>query len=110
MYAWGHSITMTTDLDNDSKPDLRKREREKHHRRVRSWASKSSGGSFGAPFEVGTSTLTEKIVEWFKQRGFFGVETSERVGPLNQRNKYSAHGASRFTGTLTPIDKPNDES
>jgi hypothetical protein len=101
---------MGADLDNDSPPNLQERERDKHHRRVRSWASKSSGSSFGAPFELGTSTLTEKIVDWFKQRGFFGVETSERVGPLNQRNKYSAHGASRFTGTLTPPDKPKDET
>lgn len=102
---------MTADLDNDSqKPDLRKREREKHHQRVRNWASRSSGTSFGAPFELGTTSLTEKIVDWFKQKGFFAVETSERVSPQNQRNKYSAHGASRFIGTLTPVDQPDDET
>ena len=101
---------MPTDLDNDSKLDLHQRERDKHHRRVRAWSSKTSGNSFGAPFELGTASLTEKIVAWFKQRSFFGVETCERVEPLNQRNKYSAHGASRFVGTLTSNEEPKDNT
>lgn len=99
---------MPDDFDNDSLHDLRAQEKTEHHRRLRQWASRASGGGFGAPFELGTTTLTEKIVDWFQQRGFFSVETSERVAPPNQRNKFSAHGASRFTGSLTKPETDED--
>ena len=71
---------MPTDLDNDPKLDLHQRDainiiaafglgHQKLQKQLR------------APFELGTASLTEKIVAWFKQRSFFGVETCERVEP-----------------------------
>ncbi len=61
---------------------------------------RSGGEPFGAPFEVGVQSLTEKIVKFFKQAGFFGFETMEKVRKKNRRNKFTKHGASNFHGDL----------
>jgi hypothetical protein len=59
---------------------------------------RGGGEPFGAPFEVGVSTLTEKVVRFFKQFGFFGFETLERPRRRNRRNKYTRYGASTYRG------------
>ncbi|MBN1960016.1 MAG: hypothetical protein JW841_03655 [Deltaproteobacteria bacterium] len=56
------------------------------------------GAAFGAPFEIGLSSLTVKIVKFFRQLGFFGFETIEKTQPRNQRNKFTMHGAAPFVG------------
>jgi hypothetical protein len=63
---------------------------------------RSGGEPFGAPFESGTPTLTERIVQLFKQAGFFGFETLERLRKRNRRNKFTRHGAAPFSGDLKP--------
>ena len=59
---------------------------------------RSGGEPFGTPFEVGLTSLTDKVVRFFKQRSFFGFETYERNRPKRMRNRFTRHGASRFFG------------
>jgi hypothetical protein len=56
------------------------------------------GEPFGAPFEAGLSSLTERIVKLFKLSGFFGFESMERLRAKNRRNKFTRHGAAPFLG------------
>ena len=58
----------------------------------------SGGEPFGAPFEAGLSTLTQKLVKLVKQTGFFRFETLERLRRRNQRNKFTRHGAAPYVG------------
>ena len=66
--------------------------------RIRQAVMKSGGEPFLAPFEVGVSTLTEKIVKFFKQMSFFGFETLEHLKQNNRRNKFTRHGSAPFRG------------
>lgn len=59
---------------------------------------RGGGEPFGAPYEVGTSTLTEKIVKFFKQRGFFSFETIDKKNLQKRRNKFTRYGSARFMG------------
>jgi hypothetical protein len=59
---------------------------------------RSGGEPFGAPFESGVASLTERIVRLFKQAGFFGFETLERLRRRNRRNKFTRHAAAPYTG------------
>lgn len=59
---------------------------------------RGGGEPFGTPYEVGVSTLTEKIVRFFKQKGFFPFETFEPSRPKRRRNRFTRYGASRFHG------------
>ena len=59
---------------------------------------RSGGEPFGKPYEVGPQTLTEKIVNFFKQRGFFGFESLEKPATQPSKNKFSRYGATRFRG------------
>jgi hypothetical protein len=63
----------------------------------------STGGEpFGAPFEVGLATLTQRLVKLVKQTGFFRFETLERLLPRHERNKFTRHGAAPFVGDHRP--------
>lgn len=59
---------------------------------------RSGGEPFGPPYEIGTPSLTEKIVRLFKLRGFFAFETLEKLGRPNRRNKYTRHSAANYLG------------
>jgi hypothetical protein len=59
---------------------------------------RTGGEPFFAPFDRGVSTLTERIVKLFKQLGFFGFETLERLRTRNRRNKFTRHGAAPYLG------------
>ena len=59
---------------------------------------RGGGEPFGPPFELGVSTLTEKIVKFFKQRSFFGFETIEKARTRVRRNKFTRYGAAPFVG------------
>ena len=59
---------------------------------------RSGGEPFGAPFEAGLATLTEKVIKLLKHTGFFGFETMERLRRRNLRNKFTRHGAAPFVG------------
>ena len=59
---------------------------------------RGGGEPFGAPFEFGTQSLTQKIVEFLKQRGFFNFETLEKIKPRNRQNKYTRYGSTTFRG------------
>lgn len=71
------------------------------------------GESFGAPFRQGLASLTEQVVQRFKQRSFFGFETLDRgadaapgnggEGEAPTRNKFTRYGAAPFRG---PYKKP----
>lgn len=68
---------------------------------------RGGGEPFGAPFEVGVQTLTERIVGFFKQRGFFGFEFLERPRKRNRRNKFTRYGAAPFRGSYqVPASPP----
>lgn len=71
---------------------------------------RSGGEPFGAPFEVGVSSLTTKVVEFFRQAGFFGFETLERLMVRNRRNKFTRHGSAPFTGDLLRRTPPNQKT
>ena len=59
---------------------------------------RGGGEAFGAPFEVGVPTLTERVVAFFKQKGFFGFESFEGSRPKRRRNRFTRHGSSRYYG------------
>lgn len=59
---------------------------------------RSGGEPFGNPYGIGISTLTNKVVKFFKQRSFFGFETFEPSRPKRRRNRFTRHGASRYFG------------
>jgi len=60
---------------------------------------RGGGEPFGAPFEFGTQSLTRKIVEFLKQRGFFNFETIEKIKPRQRQNKFTRYGTTRFRGS-----------
>lgn len=64
---------------------------------------RSGGEPFGAPFEVGTPTLTERIVKLFRQKSFFSFETLEKLQTRSHRNKYTRHGAAPHRGPYTHL-------
>ncbi|OGQ77998.1 MAG: hypothetical protein A2289_21295 [Deltaproteobacteria bacterium RIFOXYA12_FULL_58_15] len=71
---------------------------------------RGGGEPFGAPFDVGVGSLTEKIVRFFKQRGFFGFETLERPKRKNRINRFTRYGASPYRGTYrSPGRNPSDQ-
>jgi len=66
---------------------------------------RGGGEPFGAPFEFGTQSLTRKIVEFLKQRGFFNFETIEKMKPQQRQNKFTRYGATTFRGTYQKTKK-----
>ena len=60
---------------------------------------RGGGEPFGAPYEVGVSSLTEKIVRFFRQRSFFGFEVFEGARPKRKRNRFTRYGSSRYFGS-----------
>jgi hypothetical protein len=63
---------------------------------------RTGGEPFGAPFEVGLSSLTQRLVHALRQIGFFRFETLERLRPRHRRNKFTRHGAAPFVGDHPP--------
>lgn len=67
---------------------------------------RGGGEPFGRPFDIGTSTLTEKTVKAFKQRSFFGFETLERPRKKRRKNPFTRYGSANHRGPLkTPSKK-----
>ena len=58
---------------------------------------RGGGEPFGAPYEVGASSLTVQIVRKLKQRGFFTFETLEKEIP-KPGNKFTRYGSAPFKG------------
>jgi hypothetical protein len=56
-----------------------------------------AGAPLGRPFTLGIASLTERVVRYFRQRGFFGFETFERP---REKNRFTLYGAARFFGKL----------
>lgn len=70
------------------------------------------GEAFGRPFVAGVSTLTERIVQHLKQRGFFLFETLDAKPAKSKNvddgvNKFTRYGAAPYTGELRR--KPDEE-
>lgn len=59
---------------------------------------RGGGEPFGAPFEAGVSSLTEKIVRFFKQKSFFNFETLETPRKARRQNKFTRYGAAPHRG------------
>ena len=57
---------------------------------------RNGGTPFGRPFNVGMTTLTERVVQYFKQKGFFRFETFENQ--TQRRNRFTRYGASPHRG------------
>ena len=66
--------------------------------RIRDFIMRGGGEPFGAPFEIHTLSLTEKVVKLFKQRGFFGFATLEKHQKKRKINKFTRYAAARFRG------------
>jgi hypothetical protein len=73
---------------------------------IYSTLSRSGGEPFGAPFEIGMPTLTERIVKRFRQRGFFRFESWEQLRRRGQRNKFTRHGAAPHRGPYSVMPHP----
>lgn len=82
-------------------PEVRQKLARKSSDLIYESVMRGGGEPFGAPFEVGTASLTEKIVKLLKLVGFFSFETMEKLGRRNLRNKFTRHGAAPFVGTYT---------
>jgi hypothetical protein len=59
---------------------------------------RGGGEPFGAPYEIGVGSLTDRIVGFFRQKGFFAFETLEKPRRRKARNKFTRYGASLFRG------------
>ena len=87
-------------------PDFREKDKQDNHRRINDFIMRGGGEPFGKPFEIGTPTLTERVVTFFKQHSFFGFETFEKPKTQKKHNKFTKYGAARYRGTLKA---PHDE-
>jgi hypothetical protein len=67
---------------------------------------RGGGEAFGAPYDLGVATLTQKIVAKLKQRGFFGFETLEKQPPRWHRNKFTRQGAAQYRGPYRRKPQP----
>ena len=92
------AATMSDETKDPNKPDFREKEKEDNHHRIKDFVMRGGGEPFGKPFEVDTPSLTERVVTFFKQRGFFGFETLEKPQERQKPNKFTKYGASRFRG------------
>lgn len=63
---------------------------------------RGGGEPFGAPFELGIGSLTERIVKLFRQKSFFAFETIERPRRRGRRNKFTRYAAAPFRGSHKP--------
>ena len=81
------------------------REKRRSEEAIYRYVMRGGGEAFGKPYELGKQSLTQKIVHFFKQRGFFAFETLEKPEPVKKHNKFTKYGASRFRG---PHKKPQD--
>ncbi len=59
---------------------------------------RGGGEPFGEPYEVSAQTLTDRIVKFFRQKGFFGFEFFEKRRRRRYRNKFTKYGAAPFRG------------
>lgn len=66
---------------------------------------RSGGEPFFEPLGVGVSSLTDRIVRFFKQRGFFSFETFESRRQ-KRRNKFTRYGAAPYRGSYKVPRKP----
>ena len=77
---------------------LRKNYQRSSHDLIYETVMRGGGEPFGEPFAAGTSSLTQKIVKLFKQRGFFRFETLEKPRPKRWKNKFTRYGAAPYRG------------
>ena len=89
-------------------PELTPAQREKREQEetIYRYIMRGGGEPFGAPFEMGKPSLTEKIVRFFKQKSFFGFESLEPTKKKKNINKFTRYGASRYRGPLKNTKKP----
>jgi len=66
---------------------------------------RGGGEPFGAPFGPHVASLTERVVRFFRQRGFFGFDTLEKPQP--KRNRFTRYGAARYRGSYRA--EPNED-
>ena len=95
----------TTDEDSDSLTPSQ-REKRSQEETIYRYIMRGGGEPFGAPYEIGKQSLTEKIVRFFKQKSFFGFETMEPTKKKKNINKFTRYGASRYRGPLKNDKKP----
>tara|TARA_Y100000589_G_C26912361_1_gene530855 strand:- start:174 stop:488 length:315 start_codon:yes stop_codon:yes gene_type:complete len=82
------------------------REKRDQEETIYRYIMRGGGEPFGAPYEMGKQSLTEKIVRFFKQKSFFGFETMEPTKKKKNINKFTRYGASRYRGPLKNNKKP----
>ncbi len=82
------------------------REKRAQEETIYRFIMRGGGEPFGAPYEIGKQSLTEKIVRFFKQKSFFGFETMEPTKKKKNINKFTRYGASRYRGPLKNNKKP----
>lgn len=82
-------------IDDGLNPDHLQRSEDLIYRSI----MRGGGEAFGQPFRIGLSTLTSKVVKFFKQQSFFGFETFEKQPPRRWRNKFTRYGAARHFGS-----------
>lgn len=83
-----------SDKDSNPRPDFKQASQNLIYQSV----MRAGGVPFLAPFEIGLSSLTERVVKFFKQKSFFGFETIERAKKSRAFNKFTRYGAARFRG------------
>ena len=82
------------------------RDKREQEETIYRFIMRGGGEPFGAPYEMGKQSLTEKIVRFFKQKSFFGFETMEPTKKKKNINKFTRYGASRYRGPLKNTKKP----
>ena len=69
---------------------------------LKDYIMRGGGTPFGRPYDLGTPSLTERVVLFFKQKSFFKFETFEH-NTGNKANKFTQYGASRYRGKLRKL-------
>ena len=78
---------------------LREKTKTKSENQIRDFIMRGGGEPFGRPYDIDTPSLTERAVNFFKQRSFFGFETFEKPKEQKIPNKFTRYGATRFRGS-----------
>lgn len=67
---------------------------------------RAGGEPFGAPYDIGLASLTDRIVAKLRQRSFFGFETLEKKPPRGRGNKFTKQGAAPYRGPYRRKSRP----
>ena len=102
------------ELSTDTLVAQKRREAQASSERIYQSVMRGGGEPYGSMHVSGIHTLTEKIVRFLKQKGFFSFLTFEKPKTLQKPNKYTRYGAAPYVGdyptSQTPASQTRDKT